>query len=324
MADTPAAGPDTELPERPSGTETLADPGERGRLTVKDRVVERIATQAMSTTDGVATGNSGLARRSVSRVRVSNNNSHVRAQAEIGIEWPRSAAEVAAEAHENITRHLADAGVKTDSIDVRVTSVQDAGTPESPASSTVATSSAASDLTAALLPRARPAAAPIALVFSLLLVALGVVAVRDALVSANAITGQPWIGWVVDHVDGTVVASWMLPVGIVVAVVGLLIVIAALKPRAKRYRPATSPDTWVKKDDVYKVVRNAVVDVPGVETARVKVKKRSTKVRVVGIGGDTLRASVDEAAGRRVSVLDGSLSVRTSVKDPSAKRKAAK
>jgi hypothetical protein len=277
----------------------------------------------MSTTDGVATGNSGLARRSVSRVHVSNNNSHVRAQAEIGIDWPRSAAAVAADAHENITRHLADAGVETDSVDVRVTSVQDAGSSRGSGADGWDKSTAAQDLKAALPPRARPAAAPIALILSLLLVALGAVAVRDALVYANAITGQPWIGWVIDHVDGTTVQPWMLPAGIGVAVVGLLMVIAALKPRAKRFRPATAPDTWVKKDDVYKVVRNAVVGVPGVEAAKVKVTKRAAKVRVVGIGGDTLRASVDEAAGRRVSVLDGSPSVNVSVKDPSAKRKAA-
>ncbi|GGF94809.1 hypothetical protein GCM10007304_05840 [Rhodococcoides trifolii] len=313
MADAPAAGPEAE----PS--ETLAEPGERGRLTVKDRVVERIATQAMRTTDGVATGSSGLARRNVSRVRVSNNDSHVRAQAEIGIRWPRSAAEVAADAHENITRHLADAGVETESIDVRVTSVQEAGASELPETST-----AADELKAALLPRARPAAAPVAFVLSLVLVALGVVAVRDALVYANAITGQAWSGWVADHVDGTTVATWMLAAGIAVAVVGLLIVIAALKPRAKRYRPAASPDTWVLKDDVRKVVRTAVTEVPGVETARVKVKKRSAKVRVVGIGGDTLRSSVEEAATRRVGVLEGSPSVNVSVKNPSAKRKAAK
>ena len=81
---------------------------------------------------------------------------------------------------------------------------------------------------------AAPAATGVTLVLALVLIALGVIAVRDVLLWTGAITGTPWIINALKYFDGLTPQEWMLPAGIAVAILGVLLVL--------RRRQAAAPD----------------------------------------------------------------------------------
>ncbi|RYJ01914.1 MAG: hypothetical protein EON52_20590, partial [Actinomycetales bacterium] len=79
-------------------------------------------------------------------------------------------------------------------------------------------------------PRARPAASAVAVVVALLLVGLAVVAVRELALAQGWATGASWTGAVVDRADGRSADVASTVVGVVAAVVGLWLVLLAVKP----------------------------------------------------------------------------------------------
>lgn len=100
------------------------DPGERGTLTVKDRVVERLATRAALDTDGVLARSQTLDKltgRSLPRVRVAISGDRVRAGLDVAARWPMPLPELTAAVRTNVARALTSfAGLQVDGIDVTV------------------------------------------------------------------------------------------------------------------------------------------------------------------------------------------------------------
>jgi hypothetical protein len=84
------------------------------------------------------------------------------------------------------------------------------------------------------VPVAPAAASYLGALCGIALVALGVVGIRDGIVAAGWIDGRLWTRMAVDWIDGQTFRGWMVPVGIIAALLGLLCVVLALKPRRKR------------------------------------------------------------------------------------------
>lgn len=111
----------------PASSGTTDDPGQRGSLIVRDRVVVSIATHAALEVPGVSRHASGLDRvtgRDLPRVQVHVRGDRVRAELDIAVEWPRPLAEVAAAVRSRVMDRLdALSGLRVDAVDVRVPTI---------------------------------------------------------------------------------------------------------------------------------------------------------------------------------------------------------
>lgn len=105
----------------------LADPDDRGNLTVRDKVAQRLATKAALDTPGVEKHAAGLAKftgRDLPRARVYIAGDRVRAHIDIAVEWPNSLPRVGDAVRRNVATALSDyAGLSVDGVDVSIPSV---------------------------------------------------------------------------------------------------------------------------------------------------------------------------------------------------------
>lgn len=168
-------------------------------------------------------------------------------------------------------------------------------------------------------PIAAPAATVVAVVLALAVIGVGIVAVRDVLVSAGLITGAPWIISVLNHLDGLTAQSWMLPAGVAVAVLGVLLVFAAVKPRRRSHLPLSAPDTWITARDVTRLTQSSVQALTGVAAATVGGSgRRKLKLTVTALAGyDTsaVQTAAHAAAAKVVAELARPPRVRVRIKE---------
>lgn len=243
MADAdPAAPTDGPAKGAPERSPSDIDPGDRGELTVLDKAVEHIADASLSRTTGVSTASSGALGRRASRVSVSKTGDVVRSTADLTVRWPMSAPRVADDVRQDIARGMTSSSLAVDDVDVHV------GNFAIPPGLTLDTPRAADGhVVPTRRPLARPAATPIAVVLAVVFIAAGAALVRDGLVELGALAGSSWSTAAVDWFDGLTPQSWMTPAGIAVGVVGLLLVLASLKWRARRHRPVDGvAEVWVR------------------------------------------------------------------------------
>ena len=85
----------------------------------------------------------------------------------------------------------------------------------------------------------------VGVVLALLVVALGVLVVRDALVIGGQIDGATWLVPVVDGADGLEPSTASTAVGVVVALLGLWLVFVALGRRVRTRLPLDVPGATI-------------------------------------------------------------------------------
>jgi len=160
--------------------------------------------------------------------------------------------------------------------------------------------------TAGRTPTATPAAAPWAVLLALVVLALGVVGIRDALIAAGAFGGSSWTKNTANAIDGLTARTWMIPAGIGLAVLGLWWLLAALKPR-KRTEISLSgtPGAWMRPGDLARLVQPTVENVEGVVSASTSATRRTVTVKATTTARDSaeVRTAVTDAVGDRLSVL---------------------
>ena len=175
-------------------------------------------------------------------------------------------------------------------------------------------------LRAAPVPVAAAAASKVAVVLSILLAALGVVAVRDAVVGLGWASGSQWLPVAADAVDGFAPADWVTVAGVAVVLIGLLLVVLALKPR-RRTAVAVTAQTpmYLTVDGIAALAGAAARDVAGVVDARATSSRRRVVVRcrVTGDDSGALRAGITDAVTRSLSALQSPprVVVRTRTKE---------
>jgi len=160
--------------------------------------------------------------------------------------------------------------------------------------------------TAGRTPTAAPAAAPWAVLLALVVLALGVVGIRDALIAAGAFGGSSWTKNTANAIDGLTARTWMIPVGIGLAVLGLWWLLAALKPR-KRTEISLSgtPGAWMRPGDLARLAQPTVENVDGVVSASTSATRRTVTVKATTTARDSaeVRTAVTEAVGDRLSAV---------------------
>lgn len=137
-------------------------------------------------------------------------------------------------------------------------------------------------------PRSAPAALALGLLLSLLLVTVAVITVRDLVVGQGWAEGSPWIPSWVDGLDGLTPGTPVLVAGIVAALVGLLVLVLALRPGRKTHVPAArGGDLWLTPDAVATVAATAADRTSGTLSATpVRATPRGATVQVLTRGGD--------------------------------------
>ena len=172
----------------------------------------------------------------------------------------------------------------------------------------------AAAMDAAKTPVGVGAIALVGIVLALLLTALGVVAVREALLAAGVLTGTAWQAPAGPSVRGLAAASWMVPVGAVLVLFGLWLLVAALRPRPRTATTVTSATgVFLRPKDVSRLAQTAAEQVDGVLAADVSATRRAVRVRVRGTGAADVNEHVRAAVARRLSALDRPPTVNVSV-----------
>jgi len=160
--------------------------------------------------------------------------------------------------------------------------------------------------TAGRTPTATPAAAPWAVLLALVVLALGVVGIRDALIAAGAFGGSSWTKKTANAIDGLTAHTWMIPAGIGLAVLGLWWLLAALKPRKRTEISLTgTPGAWMRPGDLARLVQPTVENVEGVVSASTSATRRTVTVKATTTARDSaqVRTAVTEAVGDRLSAV---------------------
>lgn len=108
------------------------DVGQRGSLTIRDKVVQRVAERAALDTSGVqshAAGLNKLTGRELPRATVYISATRIRAHLDIAVTWPHSLPAVGAAVQRNVTDALTECiGLTVDGVDVSIETVVTAGT----------------------------------------------------------------------------------------------------------------------------------------------------------------------------------------------------
>jgi len=144
-------------------------------------------------------------------------------------------------------------------------------------------------------PAATPPVTAWAVILGLLLVAAGVLLLRDAAVVARLLDGIPVTTTLVDKLRIVRPQEWYVPVGVVVALLGLWMLVSALRPRPHRdLAVGSSSLVWLTPSAVASIARTTASGVDGVLEANATATRRSVRV-----GART--TSADPELGRRIS-----------------------
>ncbi len=144
-------------------------------------------------------------------------------------------------------------------------------------------------------PSAVPAAAPAGAFLALVLLGVGVVALRDTAVALQWLHGTPWIGAVIDRIDGMTFAWWVIPAGVTALAVGTVLVISALRPPRKTALAVKAKSSvWISPWELAGVSTFAANSVPGVFDARTAATQRKLAVSARVTDAKTVDAKTAE------------------------------
>lgn len=154
-------------------------------------------------------------------------------------------------------------------------------------------------------PAAAPAAAPVGIVLALAVIVVGAVLIQETL-SHIGVVHRSWLSAAVTAVQGTTAQFWMVPVGVLLALLGLWLLLLGLKPRRRTGIQADSDaSVWLRPTDVARLAADTARHTPGVMDASASATPRSVRLRVTSTasGADGIREQVAAAVTDRLAVL---------------------
>ncbi|WP_075724669.1 DUF6286 domain-containing protein [Corynebacterium aquilae] len=154
-------------------------------------------------------------------------------------------------------------------------------------------------------PAASPVARYIAIIFGLLLGALGVLAIREYWLFTEHARGQSFLKPTLEAIPDWPAEPWLLPVGIVGVMLGVFLVYIAFRPRIKTHRRlGGAVNVWLRPVDVARMCTAHAEKVPGVLRAHTTASARSVIVHIQGDNTDpTLAGRVEQTLLPLVSEL---------------------
>jgi len=160
-------------------------------------------------------------------------------------------------------------------------------------------------LSAAKTPVGPGTISALGLLWSALLLGVGVIGVQAALVAAGVLNGTAWLTWVIQQVDGLAPAGWMLPVGVVLVLFGLWLLLTALRPRPRTAVALTAATgVFLKPRDLSRLAVAAADQVDGVQDAKATASRSKVSMQIVSTGGGNVADEVRAAVTERLEALE--------------------
>lgn len=152
-------------------------------------------------------------------------------------------------------------------------------------------------------------------ILAVLLAALGVILIRDALIGLDVLGGPAWLTAALDGVGGSTAEWWMVPAGVAVALLGVWMVVTALRPRSRKTVPVTSATgVFLRTRDVARLASDAAGEVDGVLSAASTASRRAVIVTVRSTATAGIAGEVGDAVRRRLAPLETPPQVRVRVR----------
>ncbi|MGW6278516.1 DUF6286 domain-containing protein [Kribbella sp. NPDC055071] len=291
--------------------ETVAQGGDRGRLEIAQRAVERIA-EISARNHSAVVRQSAVLGRGLPKARAVIAGRRVRIEVQVAGAWGHSLAEVADGVRARVAADVEQfTGLGVDRVDVDITGVE-AGVAR-PVDRAVA-----ADPVAGKGPAANPAATVIGLVAAVLVIGLGVVGFGEML-SVTGLLNGPAIP--TEWFDRSVVLtphSWMIAAGIGAVVIGLVLLAVTLKPRRRTHLAVGDPDTmiWIRAADAARLACDSARHVDSVTEVSAVAKRRKLRINVVTFGDSARVISETTAAvDDRLQLITPRLRTRISVRE---------
>jgi hypothetical protein len=140
-------------------------------------------------------------------------------------------------------------------------------------------------------------------VMAVLLTAIGVVLLHDAIAESDSKPGRTWITAIIDGLDGLTAEWWMIPAGLAVALIGVWLIVTALRPRSRKTLAVTSATgIFLRTADIARLASAAADDVDGVLSARAVASRRRITVTVES-DRNQVADPVRDAVNERLSAL---------------------
>jgi hypothetical protein len=153
--------------------------------------------------------------------------------------------------------------------------------------------------------------AALGILMAMVSTAVGVLAVRDALIYGGALEGRPVVGAVANALQGLRPAGWTVLVGVVLALLGLSLLVKALLPSAPKVaQVSAATGVFLRPRDITRLVETAVEDVDGVLGVNASATPRRVTVRVRSTGDEGVEQRVREVVTARLAPLQTQPTVR--------------
>lgn len=151
-------------------------------------------------------------------------------------------------------------------------------------------------------PVASPAARWFTIVVGIVFLALAVIAGRELWVRHGHESARSLVKPVTHYIGTVHYETWMLPVGILCGIIGLLLLWMTFKPRRKTHQALTDENVsiWMRPLDVARMATAQAEKIPGVMRAHTVAK--GSKVEL-SITGDSTDPTLIDRVGRTVRPL---------------------
>lgn len=276
--------------------------------------MSKIATAAAANVPGVVRQSRGLTRftgRELPRADISMGTDAVAVNLFLAVTWPCSVVELTGRVHDEVGRSvetltgypLTDMNVMIaatcepdEALSISAEDAKDAGVKH------------ISQWQAPHTPSASPAAAVSAVVVACGLLGLAFVVSREWFINRETFESAPWIQNSVEWASRLHWETWLLPTAIAAVAAGLVLIVTALKRRAKTHVPLGNPDAstvWMRPTDVARMCSGQAATVPGVVRAHTVVDRKHAKIHVdtVGADHDGLITAVEDAVRPHLALL---------------------
>ncbi|MBA8962740.1 putative alkaline shock family protein YloU [Rhodococcus percolatus] len=324
------AEPFTAPPAGPHDDAALDDTALRGELVIKERAVVKIAVAAALQVPGVVKQSGGLSRltgRELPRADVSTGAGAVAINLYIAVQWPCHLDLVNRRLRAQVHRQVEQmTGMPVIELNIVVVGTESAAPEDSSTESRYSEQGDPAVPPAPVAPirprtpRATPAAVPAAIIVAVGALGLAVVAARELLIMRGTFANAPWIRNTVQWLGRLHWSEWIVPAAAGAIVLGVVFIVAALKPRPRTHLPLAVGDTpivWLRPTDLARNSSSHAKTVPGVLSAHTTVDRKHVTVRVVrteSTPASDVAISVREAVEPTLSLLGTSPELRVQVK----------
>lgn len=139
------------------------------------------------------------------------------------------------------------------------------------------------------------------IVAALLLSALGIVLLQDALARSGMLDATSWLRRATGYLDGYTTGGWMLPAGIVTALVGAWVLYHAIRPRPNTAAAVGDHGLYLSRRALATIARDAANEVDGVTHVSSRASERRIQLGVTSTGTEGVSFDVREAVQNRLA-----------------------